>query len=68
MNLDVDVSPEELKLLVAHLQQHIQRLERDLVRTDNPTAQHSLARDVERLEQVCLRLERRMQPAPDLLR
>jgi len=45
---------------VTHLHHHIELLERDLVRTDNPTAQHSLARDVESLERVCTQLERKL--------
>lgn len=60
MTLDLDVSSDELRLLVTHLHHHIGMLERDLVRTDNPTAQHSLARDVECLEKLCTRLEARL--------
>lgn len=61
MNVPTEVtfslSAEELTLLVSHLKRHLTEVDKELIRTDNPTLQHAIAREVKTLEGVMARLE-----------
>ncbi len=52
----VELSPDELEQLVTHLRRHLDEVDHELVRTDNPTLQHAIAREVKLLEAVLTRL------------
>lgn len=51
------LSAEELTLLSTHLHRHLHLIEKELVRTDNPTLQHAIAREVKVLEQLVARID-----------
>lgn len=51
------LTAEELPLLVTHLRRHLTQVDKELVRTDNPTLQHAIAHEVKVLEGVMHRLE-----------
>lgn len=53
----LELSGEELTLLVSHLRRHLEQVDKELVRTDNPTLQHAIAHEVKVLEAVMERLE-----------
>lgn len=55
--VQVELSNDELMLLSAHLRRHLDQVDKELVRTDNPTLQHAIAREVKILERVMERLE-----------
>lgn len=52
-----EMSDDELTLLATHLRRHLDQVDQELVRTDNPTLQHAIAREVKILEGVMRRLE-----------
>lgn len=52
-----ELSNDELTLLAVHLRRHLDQVDQELVRTDNPTLQHAIAREVKILEGVMKRLE-----------
>ena len=56
MAIQLELSPNEARLLALHLEQHLQRLDADLVRTDKFDLQHSLAREIAELRDVADRL------------
>lgn len=51
------LTAEELPLLVSHLRRHLREVGQELVRTDNPTLQHAIARELKVLEGVMARLD-----------
>lgn len=53
----LQLTAEELPLLVNHLRRHLEQVAQELVRTDNPTLQHAIARELKVLEGVMARLE-----------
>ncbi|MEW5742772.1 MAG: hypothetical protein AB1938_27900 [Myxococcota bacterium] len=53
----LELSGEELTVLVAHLKRHLDQVDKELVRTDNPRLQHAIAHEVKVLEGVVARLE-----------
>jgi hypothetical protein len=55
--MKLELSGEELTVLVAHLKRHLDQVDKELVRTDNPRLQHAIAREVRVLEGVVARLE-----------
>jgi hypothetical protein len=55
--VQVELSNEELKLLSSHLHRHLDQVDKELVRTDNPTLQHAIAKEVKVLEGVMKRLD-----------
>lgn len=52
MALQLELSSAEARLLAAHLEQHLRRLDADLVRTDKHDLQHSLAMEIAALQGV----------------
>lgn len=52
-----ELSVEELALLAEHLRRHLNQMDRELVRTDNPSLQHAIANELKTLEGVMARLE-----------
>ncbi|HZR84576.1 MAG TPA: hypothetical protein VFD92_26015 [Candidatus Binatia bacterium] len=57
MNVTIELSLDELRLLVSHLGRHIDHLDHELVRTDNPELQHAFAREVEAIRSIASRLD-----------
>lgn len=55
--VQVELSSDELTLLEIHLRRHLDQVDRELVRTDNPTLQHAIAKEQRILEGVMRRLE-----------
>lgn len=53
----VELSSDELSLLTVHLRRHLDQVDQELVRTDNPTLQHAIAKEVKILDGVMKRLE-----------
>jgi hypothetical protein len=53
----LELSAEELDQLVTHLHRHLDEVDAELVRTDNPTLQHHIAHEVKLLEAVLARLD-----------
>jgi hypothetical protein len=51
--MHIDLSPIEARLLLRHLEQHIQHLDTELVHTDKHQLQHSLALEIEALRAIC---------------
>lgn len=62
MALQLDLSPEEARLLALHLDRHLHRLDADLVRTDQHQLQHALALEIAALQGIEERL-RNIAPA-----
>jgi hypothetical protein len=60
MNARLEVSEQELDLLITHLARHIDALDHDLVRTDKADLQHALAREVETLQSLLERLKKNL--------
>lgn len=54
--VQLDLNQEELTLLESHLRRHVDQVDKELVRTDNPTLQHHIAHEVKVLELVLQRL------------
>jgi HPt (histidine-containing phosphotransfer) domain-containing protein len=60
MNVQIrtlQLSDEELTVLVEHLRRHLAEVDQELVRTDNPVLQHAIARELHVLEGVVARLQ-----------
>lgn len=53
----VELSSDELALLNSHLRRHLDQVDKELVRTDNPALQHNIAKEMKVLEGVMQRLE-----------
>lgn len=53
----LELNGEELALLTSHLRRHLEDVDKELVRTDNPRLQHAIAHEVKVLEGVMTRLE-----------
>jgi len=53
----LELSGEELSVLVDHLHRHLDLVDRELVRTDNPTLQHHIAHEAKVLETIVKRME-----------
>ncbi|MBK9000569.1 MAG: hypothetical protein IPM35_33020 [Myxococcales bacterium] len=62
MALQLNLSPQEARLLVLHLDRHLHRLDADLVRTDKHELQHALAQEIAALQGIEERL-RSISPA-----
>lgn len=54
--MQLQLNSEELALLQEHLTRHLDHVDRELVRTDNPTLQHHIAHEARVLEAVVSRL------------
>lgn len=54
--VQLQLNSEELLLLQDHLTRHLDQVDQELVRTDNPTLQHHIAHEVKVLEAVVTRL------------
>jgi hypothetical protein len=57
MKTQIELSGEELTLLATHLRQHLEQVDRELVRTDNARLQHVIAHEAKVLDAVEKRLE-----------
>ena len=55
-SVQLELSDEELVMLEVHLRRHLDQVDKELVRTDNPTLQHAIAREQRILESVMKRL------------
>jgi hypothetical protein len=57
MTTTIALSSEERQLLLSHLRHHIRHLDAELVRTEKHELAHALAREIEQLRAIVLRLE-----------
>jgi len=57
MTVTLDLSSDEQRLLSTHLARHIEYLDAELVRTDQHTLQHALAREIDQLRAIARRLQ-----------
>ncbi len=58
----VELTRDELSLLATHLHRHLEQVDKELVRTDNPSLQHAIAHEVQVLEGVVARLDAAARP------
>lgn len=61
--MNLELSPQDAKLLRTHLARHLEECEKELVRTDKHELQHALAMELERLRAVLDRLDAQAQLA-----
>ncbi|MEB2283721.1 MAG: hypothetical protein B6D46_15745 [Polyangiaceae bacterium UTPRO1] len=57
MTVSFELSADERRLLSTHLRRHIEHLDAELVRTDQPALQHALAREIDQLRAIAQRLD-----------
>lgn len=55
--MNLTIGDDDARLLKKHLDDHLRRLDADLVRTDNPDLQHAFAREIERLRAIAARID-----------
>ncbi len=55
--MNLELSPQEAKLLRTHLARHLEVVENELVRTDKRELQHALAAELERLRALLQRID-----------
>ncbi|HZR80058.1 MAG TPA: hypothetical protein VFD92_03090 [Candidatus Binatia bacterium] len=56
MSVTIELSRDDLQLLLRHVDRHLQHLDAELVRTDKHELQHDLALEVKRLQDIARRL------------
>ncbi len=57
MTISLELSPEEARLLLEHLANHMKHLDAELVRTDKRELQHAIAQEETALQGVIDRLQ-----------
>ncbi len=55
--MNLELSPEEVTLLTTHLTRHIERVDNELIHTDQRQMQRDIARDEEKLNLILTRLK-----------